>query len=153
VDRLPDSALVARNIARCRMVMCAAPAYIKRHGMPGTVQELRERPRLTFSESVSPGDWTLVDSRGRSHSIDGPSQLLANNMELLLAAALDGIGIGGETRPTPIVDRPAAARGGTALERTVRLVAMTAHGVLSKRSKEHRLPPSAPGCALAAFRR
>jgi len=93
VGRLPDSTLVARNIARCRMVICAAPDYIKRHGMPGTPQELRERPRLAFSESVSPGDWTLLDSRGRSHSVDGPCQLLANNMQLLLAAALEGIGI------------------------------------------------------------
>ena len=93
IGRLPDSTLIARNIAPCRMVMCAAPDYIKRHGMPDTLQELRQRPRLAFSESVSPGDWTLVDSRGRSHSIDGPCQLLANNMELLLAAALGGIGI------------------------------------------------------------
>lgn len=93
IGRLQDSTLVARNIGRCRMVMCAAPDYVNRHGMPRTLQELRERPRLAFSEAVSPGDWTLVDSRGRSHLIDGPCQLLANNMELLLAAALDGIGI------------------------------------------------------------
>jgi len=93
IGRLPDSTLVARKIARCRMVMCAAPDYLKRHGMPDTLQELCERPRLAFSESVSPGDWTLVDARGRSHFVDGPCQLLANNMELLLSAALEGIGI------------------------------------------------------------
>ena len=35
----------------------------------------------------------MLDARGRSHVIDGPSRLLANNMQLLLAAALEGIGI------------------------------------------------------------
>lgn len=93
IGRLSDSTLVARNIGRCRMVMCAAPDYLKRCGMPRTPQELRKRPRIAFSESVSPGDWTVVDPRGRSHSIDGPCRLLANNMELLLAAALDGVGV------------------------------------------------------------
>ena len=93
IGRLPDSALVARNVGSCRMVVCASPDYIKRHGMPGTPQELRKHPRLAFSESVSPGDWTLWDGRGRPHVIDGPCQLLANNMQLLLTAALNGIGI------------------------------------------------------------
>ena len=93
IGRLSDSTLVARGIGACRMVVCAAPDYISRHGLPDTPQELRKHPRLAFSESVSAGDWTLLDGRGRSHVIDGPCRLLANNMQLLLAAALDGVGI------------------------------------------------------------
>jgi DNA-binding transcriptional LysR family regulator len=93
IGRLPDSALVARTIGTCRMVLCAAPDYIKRRGIPRTPRDLREHPRLAFSEAVSPGDWTLLDARGRSHVIDGPCRLLANNMQLLLAAAQEGIGI------------------------------------------------------------
>ena len=93
IGHLSDSTLVARGIGACRMVVCAAPDYIRRHGLPDTPQELRKHPRLAFSESVSAGDWTLLDGRGRSHVIDGPCQLLANNMQLLLAAALDGVGI------------------------------------------------------------
>lgn len=93
IGQLPDSALIARSIGPCRMVVCAAPAYIKRHGAPTTPEELRKHARLAFSESLTPGAWTLVDSRGRSHVIDGACQLLANNMELLLAAALEGVGI------------------------------------------------------------
>ena len=46
-----------------------------------------------FSDSVSPGDWTLRDTRGRTHVMDGPCQLLANNMQLLLAVALEGGGV------------------------------------------------------------
>jgi DNA-binding transcriptional LysR family regulator len=93
IGRLPDSSLVARRVGTCRMVMCAAPAYLSREGEPKTPQELRKHPRLAFSESVSPGDWTLRDARGRSHVIDGPCHLLADNMQVLLAVALEESGI------------------------------------------------------------
>ena len=93
IGRLSDSTLVARNIGTCRMVVCASPAYLTRYGAPRTPQELRKHPRLVFSDAVSPGDWTLLDRRGRAYVIDGPCQLLANNMQLLLAAALEGCGV------------------------------------------------------------
>lgn len=93
IGRLPDSTLVARNIGTCRMVVCASPTYLSRYGEPRTPQDLRKHPRLVFSDSVSPGDWTLLDRRGRAHVIDGPCQLLANNMQLLLAVALEGGGV------------------------------------------------------------
>jgi len=93
IGRLPDSALVARRLAPCRMVVCAAPAYLERHGVPRSPEDLRNAPRLTFSEAVSVGDWTLFDSQQRPHVIDGPSRLAANNTQMLLAAALAGAGI------------------------------------------------------------
>ena len=93
IGRLPDSNMVARQIGRCRMVLCAAPSFLKRIEEPKIPQDLRNHPRLAFSQSVSPGDWTLQDARGRPHIIDGPCHLLANNMQLLLAVALEGLGI------------------------------------------------------------
>jgi DNA-binding transcriptional LysR family regulator len=93
IGRLADSNLVARNIGNCRMVMCAAPSYLKRVGEPKTPSDLRKHPRLAFSEAVSPGDWTLRDARGRSHVIDGPCQLLSNCMQLLPSVAIQEGGI------------------------------------------------------------
>jgi DNA-binding transcriptional LysR family regulator len=93
IGRLPDSNLVARHIGKCRMVMCAAPSYLRRVGEPTTPHELRKHPRLACSYTVSPGDWTLLDAHGRSHVIDGPCRLLANNMQMVLAVALEGKGI------------------------------------------------------------
>jgi DNA-binding transcriptional LysR family regulator len=93
IGRLPDSNLVTRHIGTCRMVMCAAPSYLSFVGEPKTPHELRKHPRLAFSDAVSPGDWTLLDARGRLHVIDGPCRLLANNMQMLLAVALEGGGI------------------------------------------------------------
>ncbi|MFM0247948.1 LysR family transcriptional regulator [Paraburkholderia sediminicola] len=93
IGRLPDSGLVARRLAPCRMVICASPDYLKRHGTPRGPDDLRQAPRLTFSEAVSVGDWTLVDAKLRAHVISGPCRMAANNTQMLLAAALAGAGI------------------------------------------------------------
>lgn len=93
IGRLADSSLVARRVAPCRMIVCAAPSYLKRHGAPRTVDDLRIAQRLAFSQAVSAGDWTLVDRRGRVHVVDGPVRMAANNTQMLLAAVLSGAGI------------------------------------------------------------
>lgn len=93
IGRLPDSGLVARRLAPCRMAVCASPGFLARHGMPGSPDDLRRAPRLAFSDAVSAGDWTLADADGRVHVIDGPCRLAANDTQMLLAAALAGAGI------------------------------------------------------------
>jgi len=93
IGRLNDPALVTRRIAPCRMVVCASPEYIGRHGAPRKPSDLLRAPRLAFSEAVSAGDWTLFDSKNRAHVIDGPSRISANNTQMLLSAALVGAGI------------------------------------------------------------
>jgi hypothetical protein len=70
------------------MVFCASPDFIKRYGLPKNVEELRSAPRLAFSEAISAGDWTLTDPEGKSHVIDGPVRMAANNTQMLLATAL-----------------------------------------------------------------
>jgi DNA-binding transcriptional LysR family regulator len=93
IGRLLDSDLVARRLAPCRMVVCAAPGFLERHGVPRTVPDLRRSPRLAFSEAISSGDWTLTDPAGQTHVIDGPIRMTANNTQVLLAAALAGGGV------------------------------------------------------------
>ncbi|HKR44611.1 MAG TPA: LysR family transcriptional regulator [Paraburkholderia sp.] len=93
IGRLQDPGLVTRRLAPCRMVVCASPAYLERHGTPRTPDDLRRAQRLVFSEAVSAGDWTLLDASNRAHVIDGPCRLAANNTQMLLGAALAGAGI------------------------------------------------------------
>lgn len=93
VGRLPDSQLVARRLAPCRMVLCASPAFLAREGTPANPDDLREAPRLAFSEAVTAGEWSLLDEAGRHHVVDGPLRLRANNMQMLSAAALAGMGV------------------------------------------------------------
>lgn len=93
IGRLPDSQLIARRLAPCRMVLCAAPALIEREGLPATPDDLRAAPRLAFSEAVTAGEWALRDQQGRDYAIDGPPRMRANNMQMLTSAALAGMGI------------------------------------------------------------
>lgn len=93
IGRLEDSDLVARRLGPCRMVLCAAPSFLSRHGVPKAIEQLRQAPRLAFSEAVSTGDWTIIDPGGTAHVINGPIRLAANNMQMLLAAALAGAGV------------------------------------------------------------
>jgi DNA-binding transcriptional LysR family regulator len=93
IGRLPDSQLVARRLAPCRMTVCASPAFLEREGVPATPEDLHLAPRLAFSEAVSKPEWTLSDEEGREHVIDGPYRMQANNMQMLLAATLAGVGI------------------------------------------------------------
>jgi DNA-binding transcriptional LysR family regulator len=75
------------------MVICASRAYLERHGTPRKPRDLLQAPKLAFSKAVSGGDWTLVDAKGRAHVIEGPVRVSANNMQMLLSAALAGAGI------------------------------------------------------------
>ncbi|WP_028207219.1 LysR family transcriptional regulator [Paraburkholderia nodosa] len=93
IGRLQDPGLVTRRLAPCRMVVCASPAYLERHGTPRTPDDLRRAQRLAFSEAVSADDWTLLDASDRAHVIDGPCRMAANNTQMLLGAALAGAGI------------------------------------------------------------
>jgi DNA-binding transcriptional LysR family regulator len=93
IGKLPDSDLIARRLAPCRMAICASPAYLSREGTPEDPEDLRRAPRLAFNEAVSVPAWTLTDKQNRDHVIDGPLRMQANNMQMLLSAVLAGVGI------------------------------------------------------------
>lgn len=93
IGKLPDSDLVARRLAPCRMAMCASPAFLAREGTPQNPEDLRRAPRLAFNEAVSVPQWVLTDKQNREHVIDGLLRMQANNMQMLLSAALAGVGI------------------------------------------------------------
>lgn len=85
--------LIARRLADNHRVLCAAPAYLARHGTPRTLAELPSHDCLVIKERDHPfGVWRL-----RSGAVDetvkvrGP--LSANNGEMVVQWAVDGRGI------------------------------------------------------------
>lgn len=92
IGDLRDSSLVARRIAPCRAVLCASPAYLDRRGRPARPEQLAGHDCLLYANTANPREWTLNGAGGRAAvAVAGP--LIANNGDLLCAAALDGMGI------------------------------------------------------------
>lgn len=100
-DHLPDTT-VARRLTRCRSVVVAAPAYLKRHGEPRHPDELVHHACLSYTLG-SRTTWAfLVD--GAQHLVDISGPLTANNGNALQEAAIQGFGIVYE--PTFIAAEP-----------------------------------------------
>jgi len=93
IGNLSDSSLIARRIAPCRTVVCAAPTYLKVHGKPRTVASLADHNCLgyTLSRQAGADRWTFGASGEVSIAVAG--NLRANNGDALRAAAIAGQGI------------------------------------------------------------
>lgn len=73
--------------------LVAAPSYIQRRGKPTTPDALRAHTCLLFSEVGAGTTWQLVSPRGESSRIHLQSPYSANNAEVLLELANQGMGI------------------------------------------------------------
>ncbi|KIC39631.1 LysR family transcriptional regulator [Leisingera sp. ANG-M7] len=90
---LADSALVARKIAPLHNILVAAPAYLKRHGVPETVSDLRRHNCLQYSYSRDFQEW-VFDCSGAMETFRPGGSYSVNNGEALREAILGGTGIG-----------------------------------------------------------
>ena len=86
-----DPNLIARRLATCHSVLCAAPSYLARHGTPQQPQELSQHNCLTyayFGRSL----WQF-ERHGEPLGIAVAGTISANESTVLLEATLAGAGI------------------------------------------------------------
>ncbi|BCX67490.1 LysR substrate-binding domain-containing protein [Pseudomonas izuensis] len=88
-----DPHLIAKPLARNRRVLCAAPAYLERHGTPRTLAELATHDCLVIKERDHPfGVWHLQGPEGEEQvKVTGP--LSSNHGEVVHQWCIDGRGI------------------------------------------------------------
>ncbi|MFP5391195.1 MAG: LysR family transcriptional regulator [Gammaproteobacteria bacterium] len=92
IGELPDSSLVARQLAPYRMVACAAPAYLAARGTPVTPDDLAGHNCMGFMYSVAQKHWQFADRESfRQVRINGNFRV--NSGQALRTAALHGMGI------------------------------------------------------------
>lgn len=93
IGAVSEPNVISRRIARNRRVLCAAPAYLARHGTPQTLADLAEHRCIVIRErDFQFGQWTLHGPRGTEVvKISGP--LSANNGEIVHQWAISGHGI------------------------------------------------------------
>jgi DNA-binding transcriptional LysR family regulator len=89
---LAPSGLIARPLAPLRMLLAAAPAYLRVHGAPRRPRDLERHQCLGFSYLVHLDRWRLVGADGE-HAVRVASRLQINSGEALREAALGGAGI------------------------------------------------------------
>jgi DNA-binding transcriptional LysR family regulator len=98
---LRDSSFIVRRLAPARVVVCAAPAYLERRGVPRLPHELVEHACLASSHLSTPNTWHFGARGEISVLISGPFR--ANSGEALRDAAIAGLGL--VQLPTFIVGR------------------------------------------------
>lgn len=84
--------LVATRLADSRRVLCAAPAYLQRHGLPESLKDLGDsrRHRLLAADGQLP--WRLVRGK-QALLVTGSSHVRTNSSEVVRELCVGGVGI------------------------------------------------------------
>jgi DNA-binding transcriptional LysR family regulator len=96
--QLPDSIYVAQTLGFAWSVMVASPGYVKRHGMPATLDDLAAHTLLKLETPVSPSDEWHLESAHDARDVHvltlAHAPLQVNAPDVMRAMLLDGAGIG-----------------------------------------------------------
>lgn len=94
IGELADSSLIARPLAPYRMIACASPDYLARHGMPQAPAELAGHDCLPYAywSSLQPCRWRF-SRNGKTEEVSANGRFRSNNWRALLDAAIEGFGI------------------------------------------------------------
>ncbi len=89
---LSDSSMIARTLAPLKRVVCGAPDYFEKHGVPNAPNELERHHCLIYSLSSTPRQWQFKGSGGEvGVKIAGRYQV--NSSLALKEALLAGQGV------------------------------------------------------------
>jgi DNA-binding transcriptional LysR family regulator len=88
-----DANLVARRLGTQRLVICASPAYLKRHGPINTPDELRQRDCIIGTRRQQRPTWLLCTADGRLIQQEINARHEFSDGEAMLSAGLSGCGI------------------------------------------------------------
>jgi len=93
----PDARVIARRLAPNRRLLCAAPAYLARRGVPRTPRDLVRHNCIGIRQGEEAyGVWRLASGRGRhaaAETVKIRGNLTTNDGEIAVNWALDGHGI------------------------------------------------------------
>lgn len=93
MGRLTDSGLRHRRLCRLRRIVVAAPEFVARHGMPGSVEDLADMPCLAWDASHGHlNRWTFVRD-GESVTFHARSRFRSNQGMSLFGMCIAGAGV------------------------------------------------------------
>ena len=92
VGDLPDSSLIARKLVNMKLVLVASPAYLKTHGEPTTINDLREHNCIVESDSPYKDRWPLMLDNIKQ-AIPVKPRIKVNNGDRARDLAAGGLGL------------------------------------------------------------
>jgi len=92
IARLPNSSLVSRKLASTRLVLCASPEYLRRHGTPAHPGEIARHAVFTYTLLAAGDHWSFEGPEGPVGVTVTP-RLRSNSGDTCCAAALQHQGI------------------------------------------------------------
>ncbi|WP_395703264.1 LysR substrate-binding domain-containing protein [Aquabacterium sp.] len=92
IARLQASSLVSRQLSSTRLILCASPDYLQRHGMPAHPSALAQHAVMSYS-LLSMGDQWTFDGPGGPVSVKVAPRMRTNSGDTCCAAALQHQGI------------------------------------------------------------
>ncbi|MFC3094313.1 LysR family transcriptional regulator [Alteromonas sediminis] len=91
IGHLQDTSYIAKRLTPIKMVLCASPDYIAKHGMPDNLDALKSHHYLHYSHETSPptalAAWIDLARK------NGKQSFVCNNGDVLTAMAIRGAGI------------------------------------------------------------
>lgn len=87
-----SSSLIIQELFSAPVILCAAPSYLNKHGIPKIPADLTQHICLTYGHIATEHQWALVGPDGE-HPINVNGCLCSNNGDPLRDAALQGLGI------------------------------------------------------------
>jgi DNA-binding transcriptional LysR family regulator len=89
---LPDSGLIARKLGQSRRVVCAAPSYLERKGLPKAPSDLQHHDCITFNFRRARAVWPFRQG-GRDLEQPVSGNLQVNNGTTARQMTLAGVGL------------------------------------------------------------
>jgi DNA-binding transcriptional LysR family regulator len=102
IGRPVDSGLVARRLGTARLVVCAAPSYLERRGVPEEPSDLLAHNCLRYTMAQARSEWTFRAPDGAARALAVSGNLRCDHGGAMHAAVRAGLGIA--MLPTFIVD-------------------------------------------------
>jgi DNA-binding transcriptional LysR family regulator len=101
-----SSDLVARHLVTQDRVICGSPAYLRRHGEPATLAEVRSHRCIVGAIKGPPTVWVVSDG-GTDQPFTPPATHRFSDAEAMVAAAIGGLGL--VQLPISLLREPIAA--------------------------------------------
>lgn len=91
--RLEDSQVIAKQLIPMRMLVCASPDYVRRHGLPASVDDLADHACINqrlANGRLQPWEFKVG---GYARGVNPGADIVVNDPSLAMRAVLDGVGL------------------------------------------------------------